>query len=176
MRYTTIIDISEIPEIYRNINARLVFLHLTLKAGYHDDDRDQAAISIRRLAADAGVTISAARHALKLLKKHGLIVYQNDVFFVKKFVMEKQISPRIRSEKKKRENEIEEREKARKAEERRRRDEDFARHKALIESGTNPLEEYVKSLIIEADNGDEEAKLALERHRPMEAKLRAQMK
>ena len=61
MRYTTVIDISEMPEVYKNSTARLIYLHMSLKAGYHDADRDLVKLSIRRLSSDVGVTVSATR-------------------------------------------------------------------------------------------------------------------
>ena len=73
MRYTTIIDISEIQPIYRNVNARLVYLHLVLKSGYHDNDRDLVSISLRRIAAEVGLTLSATRHAISQLEKAQLL-------------------------------------------------------------------------------------------------------
>lgn len=78
MRYTTVIDISEFRSTYRNLNARLLYLHLALKSGYHDDDRDLITISIRRMASDAGLTVSAARHALATLEKDGLVKKTDD--------------------------------------------------------------------------------------------------
>lgn len=78
MRYTTVIDISEFRSTYRNLNARLLYLHLALKSGYHDDDRDLIATSIRRMASDAGLTVSAARHALTTLEKDGLVKKTDD--------------------------------------------------------------------------------------------------
>ena len=73
MRYTTIIDITELPSIYRNHNARLVYLHLVLKCGYHDTDRDLTDTSIRQLSAAVGLTIAATRHALLQLQAVGLL-------------------------------------------------------------------------------------------------------
>lgn len=78
MRYTTVIDISEFRATYRNLNARLLYLHLALKSGYHDDDRDLIATSIRRMASDAGLTISAVRHALATLERDGLVKKAED--------------------------------------------------------------------------------------------------
>lgn len=72
MRYTTIIDISDMP-IYKCQGVRLAYLHLVLKAGWTTEDADKAAASVRRLAADAGLTVAAARHALRQLQKAGLI-------------------------------------------------------------------------------------------------------
>ena len=76
MRYTTIIDISQMGEIYRNQNVRLIYLHLALRSGYHDDDRDLTDISLRRLSMEAGLTVSATRHAIRILTKAGLLKRQ----------------------------------------------------------------------------------------------------
>lgn len=94
MRYTTVIDISQIKEVYRSINVRLVYLHLALRCGYHDDDRDKVNSSIRSLAADAGVTVSAARHALAQLLKNGLLEKRQDGLYVVKWCQEKTPSKR----------------------------------------------------------------------------------
>lgn len=97
MRYTTIIDISEIAEIYKNPTARLLYLHMSLKAGYHDVDRDLVRLSIRRLSADVGVTVSATRHALHQLERVGLLTREGDLWRVKKWVEEQQITTRAKT-------------------------------------------------------------------------------
>lgn len=97
MRYTTVIDITDFPQIYRNIHARLVYIHMALKAGYHDDDRDVCRLSIRSLAADVGITVSAARNALLQLEKSGLISRGSDWWIVKKWVAMDAPSPRTQS-------------------------------------------------------------------------------
>lgn len=99
MRYTTIIDISENRELYRNHNARLLYLHLVLKSGYHDDDRDQVRLSIRSMAYDSGLSVSAVRHALKVLEKNGLLSKRQGRLYVTKFVVEKTITKRARKAK-----------------------------------------------------------------------------
>lgn len=97
MRYTTIIDITEIPDIYRNIHARLIYLHMVLKSGYHDNDRDRTTLSIRSLAADAGITISATRHALSVLQRAQLLSRTGDTWIVKKWLIQDTISSRAKS-------------------------------------------------------------------------------
>lgn len=94
MRYTTVIDITDFPHIYRNLNARLVYIHMALKAGYHDDDRDICRLSIRNLAADVGITVSATRNALLQLEKAGLISRSSDCWIVKKWVLQESPTPR----------------------------------------------------------------------------------
>lgn len=97
MRYTTVIDISEITEIYKNPTARLLYLHMSLKAGYHDADRDLVRLSIRRLSADVGVTVSATRHALHQLERVGLLTREGELWRVKKWVEEQQITTRAKT-------------------------------------------------------------------------------
>lgn len=97
MRYTTVIDISEISEIYKNSTARLIYIHMCLKAGYHDADRDLLRLSIRRLSADVGVTVSATRHALRLLERVGLLTREGELWRVKKWVEEQQITTRAKT-------------------------------------------------------------------------------
>ena len=96
MRYTTLIDISEDAEIYANHNARLIYLHMALRAGYHDDDRDELAISERQLAWETGVTYSAARNALTVLKRKQLVTRDGHKWKVKKW-LEPEAPPTRRS-------------------------------------------------------------------------------
>lgn len=91
------IDISELPEIYRNMTARLIYMHMSLKAGYHDSDRDLVTLSIRRVAAEVGVTVSATRHALHLLEKSGLISREGQLWRIKKWVDEQTITTRAKT-------------------------------------------------------------------------------
>lgn len=97
MRYTTVIDISEMSEVYRNMTARLIYMHMCLKAGYHDADRDLVRLSIRRLSADVGVTVSATRHALHQLERVGLLTREGELWRVKKWVEEQQITTRAKT-------------------------------------------------------------------------------
>lgn len=97
MRYTTVIDISELPEIYRNMTARLIYMHMSLKAGYHDSDRDLVTLSIRRVAAEVGVTVSATRHALHLLERAGLLTREGQLWRVRKWVEEQTITTRAKT-------------------------------------------------------------------------------
>ena len=99
MRYTTIIDISQAPEVYRNQNVRLVYLHLVLRAGYHDHDRDLVRISIRSLAAQVGLTVAAVRHALGVLEKWKLLQRTGSYYQVRKWVPEQTITIRAKTAK-----------------------------------------------------------------------------
>ena len=99
MRYTTIIDLSEYPQLYRSANARLLYLHLVLKSGYHDDDRDLIDCSLRRLSMETGLTLSAVRCALDALLKYNLVTRQGPLLQVRKFVLERSITPRSKSRK-----------------------------------------------------------------------------
>lgn len=167
MRYTTIIDIREFPQIYRNDNAKLVYLHLVLISGYHNEDRDQTTISIRQISYDTGLTISAVRHSLKVLISAGLLSRNGITWNVTKFVLEKPISPRIRSEKKRSAAENLERERIIKEEQNQREKEEKRRYQEEIKAGKNPLKEMVKDLMKRAQNGDEEAAENLKRYKPI---------
>lgn len=94
MRYTTIIDLREWPKLYANANIRLVYFHLVLISGYHDQNRDLTHISIRQLAYEAGLTVSATRHALRQLEKVKLIKRQPGTTIVAKWLKEQPISKR----------------------------------------------------------------------------------
>lgn len=165
MRYTTIIDIREFPQIYRNENAKLVYLHLVLISGYHDEDRDQTNISIRQLSYDTGLTVSAVRHALKILSTVGLLSRSGITWTVKKFVLEKTISPRIKSERKRLQVENLERERIINEEQKQREKEEKRKYQEEIKNGKNPLKEMVKDLMIRAENGDQEATENLKRYK-----------
>lgn len=101
MRYTTLIDITEVPGVYGNVNARLLYLHMALKAGYHDNDRDLLEISIRRLAADCGLSVSATRHSLGVLTKAQLIERKGKGFKVLKWMAAPPPTPRTQASVKK---------------------------------------------------------------------------
>lgn len=94
MRYTTIVDISQAQEIYRNKNTRLIYLHLCLKSGYHDYDRDQIRTSIRSLAMEAGISVAAVRNAIRILEKFQMLKREPDKWTVRKFVMDQPPTPR----------------------------------------------------------------------------------
>ena len=94
MRYTTIIDITENQELWRNANASRIYVYMTLRSGYHDDDRDQLRLSLRRLAMETGCSVSATRHALRILEKYKLLQKDGEKWRVTKFVLEQKPSPR----------------------------------------------------------------------------------
>lgn len=87
MRYTTIIDIRDLPSIWNNPNVTRAYLFLCLASGYHDADRDLVKVSVRGLAALTGLSVAASRHALTQLQKAGLITRQADTWKVTKFVI-----------------------------------------------------------------------------------------
>ena len=176
MRYTTIIDIREFPQIYRNDNAKLVYLHLVLISGYHNEDRDQTTISIRQISYDTGLTISAVRHSLKVLISAGLLSRNGITWNVTKFVLEKPISPRIRSEKKRSAAENLERERINKEEQNQREKEEKRKYQEEIKAGKNPLKEMVKDLMKRAQNGDEEAAENLKRYKAIVEQIKQENK
>ena len=104
MRYTTIIDIRELPPIWNNPNCSRAYLFLCLASGYHDSDRDMVKVSVRGLAALTGLSVAASRHALTQLQKAGLITRQGDTWRVTKFVITEQPAARPKT---KREQQLE---------------------------------------------------------------------
>ena len=94
MRYTTVIDIREQPTLYRNHNTRLLYFHMCLISGYHDDDRDVVAVSIRNLAFGSGLTVSAVRNALKQLQAAEMVTKTARGFMVRKWVATEKPTPR----------------------------------------------------------------------------------
>lgn len=94
MRYTTLIDLRDYPGLYRNHNVRLVYMHLVLVAGYHDVNRDIVSASLRTMAADIGVSMSALRHALTVLSKAKLIQRRQGRLFVAKWLPEQRVTKR----------------------------------------------------------------------------------
>lgn len=167
MRYTTLIDISEIPAVYRNINVRLLYLHLCLKAGYHDTDRDVVDTSIRRLSADVGLTVSATRHALGILIASKLVTKQGNTWIVKKWLLEGAITRRPRQGKTAR---VEAMADAR-AEQQRLFEKQLQEQEKLREesekTGKSSFMRYYESLLERAKNGDLEAAQLAKRHEAM---------
>lgn len=165
MRYTTIIDISEFPALYRNAHVRLVYLHLALRSGYHDTDRDLMSTSIRRLAAAVGLSVSATRHALAQLEKAQLVTRQGPLFQVKKWILQETITTRPKTIKQQKaieqeatrriENEKREREAAIEKE----------RREQIAAAGKTSFMLYYEGLQTKAAAGDIEAAKLLERHR-----------
>lgn len=94
MRYTTIIDVSVIEDLYRNHNAVLLYTHLCLRAGYYDHNRDSYKRSIRGLSYELNMTVSAIRYAIKVLERYKLITQRNGVWLVRKYISDQTITPR----------------------------------------------------------------------------------
>lgn len=167
MRYTTLIDISEMRAIYQNMSARILYLHLVLKAGYHDHDRDVVDLSIRQLSAQSGLTVSAVRHALKVLERASLVQRQGRALVVVKWLPELTIQGRqkkatgrvLRTSQRQEDAQLEMQEREAKAEEQKRQNE------ALRRQGKTNFMVYYEGLLERAQRGDQEAAEAVKRHR-----------
>lgn len=85
MRYTTIIDISEYPVLYGCVSARMIYLHLVLKAGWGERNQDYCRGSIRQLQGELGMTFAAVRHGLGVLLKMGMIKKAPGGWMVRKY-------------------------------------------------------------------------------------------
>lgn len=165
MRYTTIIDITEIPEVYRNHNARLIYLHLTLKSGYRDNDRDMIKISIRNLAMRTGLSVSATRHALTILSRNHLLSRAGESWIVKKWIIEDTITPRAKTRKQQRAQDAAQAQREQQ-EERQKREEQERRYRTELEkAGKTSFMVYFESLVEKAKNGDQEAQEKVEKYR-----------
>jgi hypothetical protein len=130
---------------------------LALKAGYHDNDRDLCDISLRRLAAEVGLTLSATRHALVILQKFQLIEKSGTLWKVKKFVLEQPITTRPKSEKKRKEQEAEQQRKAAEIEQKQREDEEKRKERELRKNGKTSFMLYFEEMEAKAAMGDPDA-------------------
>ena len=151
MRYTTIIDIRELP-LYRNPAARQLYLHMVLAAGYHESDMDQVAISIRGLASQTGLTISATRHALAVLVKAGLVRRQAGQLHVAKYVLQEGIPKRARSKKEQQQQQLAREREQKALEEDRQRF--HQAQKAIADSSVQELQEYLDQMKAARPNGN----------------------
>ena len=163
MRYTTLIDISELPSVYRNINARLLYLHMALRAGYHDDDRDILETSIRILSAQTGLTISAVRHALHVLEGVQLIRREGSAWVVKKWLPIQTASPRPKATQK--QLDAAQDEAKLRARQERKEELERLRREEVKASGKTEFMLYYEALTEKANQGDPEAIKLVARHR-----------
>lgn len=163
MRYTTIIDVSELPSVYRNVNARLLYLHMALRAGYHDDDRDVLETSIRILAAQIGLTISAVRHALHVLEGAQLIKREGSAWIIKKWLPMQTTSPRPKATQKQLDA-VQDEAKIR-ARQERKEELERLRREEIKASGKTEFMLYYEGLQEKAQAGDPEAIKLVARHR-----------
>lgn len=165
MRYTTLIDISESKDLYRNPNVRLVYLHLVLKSGYHDNDRDICTTSIRNLAAATGLTIAATRHALKQLTKAKLVERINTAYKVKKWVQADKPMPRPSGPRK---GKADAAQAAREHEEQAiNRERERQQRQQLRQRGKTEFMLYFESLQKRAANGDLDAQIQVQKRQAM---------
>lgn len=151
MRYTTIIDIREFP-LYKNPACRTLYLHMVLASGYHETDMDQVTVSIRGLATQTGLTVSATRHALSVLMKAGLVRRQSGQLTVAKYVLQEGIPKRARSKK---EQQLQQLAREREQQEQER---DLQRYhqaqKAISDSSVQELEEHLDRMKAARPNGN----------------------
>lgn len=152
MRYTTIIDIREFP-LYKNPACRTLYLHMVLASGYHETDMDQVTVSIRGLATQTGLTVSATRHALSVLMKAGLVRRQSGQLFVAKYVLQEGIPKRARSKKEQQQRQL-----AREREQQEQERELQRYHqaqKAISESSVQELEEHLEKMQYAKDHPEQ---------------------
>lgn len=166
MRYTTVIDITELEAVWRNPNASRIYIYMALKAGYHDTDRDLLQISTRVLGYRLNMTHSTVRHALHVLEKSGLITRQGEMFLIKKWVLQDTITERPKTKRlQKLADEAAERQRQDQQRELERAIETAQRQK-LEQEGKTPYMVYYESLMKLAEAGDEEAMKKVIKNRP----------
>lgn len=165
MRYTTIIDLSEYTSLYRNHNVRLVYLHMVLKSGWHDEDRDILDMSIRALAQGVGLSISSVRHALRQLEKSQLIVRQGNVWSVRKWVLQETPTPRPRSMKGKKQIDVSERRAAEQTQLDSQLEQMRIEREQMHAAGKSSFMLYYEALQKKAAAGDVDAQELVARHR-----------
>lgn len=167
MRYTTIIDLSEFPAVYRNKNVRLVYLHLVLKSGYHDNDRDLIDISIRNLAWAVGLSVSATRHALHILEQARMIKRAGPLWHVRKFIIEQEITPRAKTQRESKRAAAAAVEKARNQALNTELDKERERRQNLADNNTSDFIIYYEDLVRRAKAGDIDAQETARRRHDM---------
>lgn len=175
MRYTTIIDLSEWPALYKNANVRLVYTHLCLKCGYHDYDRDIYSRSLRALAGDCGVSLSACRNALLQLEKYKLIQRQGGLIAVRKWIADQTITARPKTAKQQAAAD----ERARQQQEKQQREKEAAKYeqnrRELEKQGKTPFMQYYERQMELAAAGDPNAARVVEQRRSQYEQHRAAM-
>ena len=164
MRYTTIIDITDQTALYRNHNARLIYLHLVLKSGYHDNDRDIIDISIRRLSMETGVSVSATRHALRILEACRLVKKVEGLWHVRKWILDEDITPRARTRRERKEAQNKATEAALRAEQEAKEAAERASRERQKATGKTSYQAYIEQLQAQAAAGDLDAQRKLQRH------------
>lgn len=166
MRYTTIIDVRNLSW-YRNPSARLVYIHLVMTAGWHDDDRDIARISYRRLAIEVGLTLSATRHALHQLTTTGMITAIDKGWTVKKWEIPKDITPLQKVIKGKKSQQVLAAAGTGSRDTMEKLEQERQERKALATSGKSQFMLYYEDRLVKANNGDAEALAAVERYKAL---------
>lgn len=176
MRYTTIIDISSMRDLYKNVNCRIVYLHLVLKSGYHDDDRDLVKYSVRNLAADVSISVAACRHALKILIKATLVYRKDGIWHVRKFIIDQPPTPRAKTVKQAKEKAISQQ----RDEENYRREREASRlrenRERLFQQGKSPWIVFYEKKAELADHGDMEAAAYCKKYQEQYLKLIEEIK
>lgn len=157
MRYTTVIDISEMPSLYKNINVRLLYLHMSLKAGYHEEDRDLLDTSIRRLAAETGLTMAATRHALKMLQQARLVMKEGPLYRVTKFCLTAAVPGRAKTKQQQKQLEVQKQRAAEHERAERERAESQKKLDEMRQNGKTSYMIYFENLLKKAAEGDAEA-------------------
>lgn len=165
MRYTTIIDITEYPVLYRNHAVRLVYLHLVLRSGYHDHDRDLCDTSIRRIAFEVGLSIAAVRHALHMLQRHALVQQLDGLYQVTKWTVQTTPTKRAKTAAQTEAHQAQVLREAQQIQRERLREQEKADRERLRAQGKTQYMLYVEELKRKAEAGDKNAERLYNSHK-----------
>ena len=151
--------------MYRNRNARIIYLHMVLRSGWHDNDRDLIDISIRNLASRTGLTISATRHALHQLEHAGLVARQGTLWAVRKFILEEPVTPRARTKAQQKQLDAAVERRRTEAKREQEREIEATIRQRNFDQGKTSFMLWYESLLEEAKAGDIDAQKSVERNR-----------
>lgn len=165
MRYTTIIDVTEMPAVLRCRSAVWLYYLMAMKCGYHDDDRDVLDMSLTQLANASGLTVSAVRHAIRVLVSAHLVKRDGlHTWTVRKWIQETTITPRRQTKRQERLVQKHLDEAAEQAQREAALEAERRKNEALWAKGKSPFIVYCESLKTRAGSGDEEAAAAFKRN------------
>lgn len=165
MRYTTIIDVTEMPAVLKCRSAVWLYYIMSMKCGYHDEDRDVLDMSLTQLANVSGLTVSAVRHAIRVLVSAHLIKRDGlHTWTVRKWIQETPITSRRQTKRQERLIQKHLDESAEQAQREAALEAERRKNEALWAHGKSPFIVYCESLKEKASKGDEEAAAAFKRN------------
>lgn len=153
------------PAVFRCRNAVWLYYFMSMKAGYHDDDRDILDMSLTQLANASGLTVSAVRHAIRVLVNAHLVKRDGQhAWTIRKWIQESTITPRRQNKRQERLVQKQLDEAAQQAQREAALEAERRKNEALWARGKSPFIVYCESLKEKAANGDDEAAATFKRN------------